>query len=139
MFVFLFWQIHSYIILLDFEPHLHVHQKAKLILSCSVIGYKITYREKKISFIVIIPCTMFCAYAHTSSVWLTYGLMTQWYTSLSGSLHCLAGTSQLFFSAASLQLSSLTGQPSTTFTVDLVTSHELLPAFNVCNIYQEYI
>lgn len=98
-----------------------------------------TYREKKISFIVIIPCTMFCAYAHTSSVWLTYGLMTQWYTSLSGSLHCLAGTSQLFFSAASLQLSSLTGQPSTTFTVDLVTSHELLPASNVCNIYQEYI
>lgn len=122
-----------------FEPHLHVHQKAKLILSCSVIGYKMTYREKKISFIVIIPCTMFCAYAHTSSVWLTYGLMTQWYTSLSGSLHCLAGTSQLFFSAASLQLSSLTGQPSTTFTVDLVTSHELLPASNVCNIYQEYI
>lgn len=82
---------------------------------------------------------MFCAYAHTSSIWLMYRLMTQWYTSLSGSLHCLAWTSHFFLTAASLQLSSLSGQPFTTCTVDLVTSHELLPATNVCKIYQKYI
>lgn len=94
-------------------------------------------REKKL--VGILPPTMFCAYAHTSSIWLMFGLMTQWYTSLSGSLHCLAWTSHFFLTAASLQLFSLSGQPFTTCTVDLVTSHELLPATTVCKIYQKYI
>lgn len=93
--------------------------------------WNLRLREKK-KLVGFLPPTMFCAYAHTSSIWLMFGLMTQWYTSLSGSLHCLEGTSHFVFTAASLQLSSLSGQPFTSCTVDLVTSHELLPATNVC-------
>lgn len=93
--------------------------------------------KRSVIQLIVLPNTMFCLYAHTSSVWLTSVLMTQWYSSLLGSSHWLAYAVQFFLAAAFLHSSSLTGQSSTTCTVDLVTSHGLLPDTEVWKIKSE--
>lgn len=80
------------------------------------------------------PNTIFCAYAHTSSVWLINGLITQWYSSFSGSLHWRACSAQFFLAAASFHFSSLFGHFFTICTVDLDIRHESLLA---CNVFKK--
>lgn len=74
---------------------------------------------------------MILLYAHTSSVWLTNELMTQWYTSLSGLLQLLAWAAQFFLAAASLHFSSLSGHSSTISKVNGDIGQESLEAFDI--------
>ena len=71
-------------------------------------------------------CTMVCEKAQTSRVWLIYGLMRQWYSSLSDSSHWLACWKQFFLVAAAFHSSSVSGQLSTGCTVSLDTGHDEL-------------
>lgn len=65
-----------------------------------------------------IPSKIYFPYAQTSSDWFENSFIVQWYTSLWGSSHWLAKAAQFFLSAATLHFSSLSGQSSTTSTVD---------------------